>query len=269
MRKILSLLIVLEILALTVALKPVFATSTQAYQDYLYQYDVYRQNYNDFQVAKNQYQKFQSLSAQSDALAKTKVMLTQRDALLRSYLLLLNEKLNEDQGLTASTKQLYQQLIANEITFLNNHAQLIPAAGSIDDVTQVSTQLSSHYQVLQVSIRQILIGLSLGQLSILNSFYTKDLQAAQSIIANFGGTFTPQKQQTINRWVLQIVDKQTYYQQKYDSLTQENTQLDAVDMQDLNQKYTSMTQEVADAREYLKEGASFLGELKTALKYVN
>jgi hypothetical protein len=247
----------------------VFATSQQAYQDYLYQFDVYRNINTNFQVAKNEYQKFQSLSAQSDALGKAKILLSQRDTLLRSYLLLLNEKLMEDQGLSPSTKQLYQALLANEVTFLNSHAQLIPSAGSIDDVTQVSNQLSSHYMVLQTTIRQIMIGLSLGQLSILSHYYDQAVKDAQILVANYSGVFTPQKQETMNRWVLQITNKRAFYQQKYDALVQKNAALVAQDEQDLDTQYNAAIQEIAEARQYLKEGASFLIELKNSLKFMN
>src|SRR3989344_5828917 len=87
------------ILFLTLA-GSVFATSQQAYQDYLYQFDLYRQRETDFRVAKTEYEKFRSLTSETTALEKTKLLLAQRDQLLRAYLLVLNEKLNEDKGLT-------------------------------------------------------------------------------------------------------------------------------------------------------------------------
>jgi hypothetical protein len=248
---------------------PVHASSTQAHQDYLYQFDLYRQTNTNFQVAKNEYVKFKSLSAQADALTKTKVMLIQRDKLLRSYLSLLNEKLNEDQGLTVSTKQLYQTLIKNEITFLDAHVGKIPSAGSLSDATLVSGELESHYKILQIFIRQILAGLTLGQLSILASSYDKTLIDVQKIITTYGNTFPSMKQETINRWILQIKNKRTYYQQKYDTITQQSAQLTADDMRDLDQKYTLITKNIAEARQYLLEGSSFFIELINTLKYTD
>ena len=248
---------------------PVNATSQQAYQDYLYQFDIYRQNYSDFQVAQNEYQKFQSLTAQTDALNKTKTMLSQRDQLLRSYLLLLDERLREDQGLAPATKQTYEALLQNEATFLASHAQLISAIGSIDDATQVSRQLESHYMILQVSIRQILIGLALGQLSILNNFYKTDLQTAQSLINTYSSNFTSDKQQTINRWILEIQNKQVLFQQKYDALVAANAQFTADDQNSLDQKFGDLSSQINDARQYLLEGSSYLIELKNALKFTN
>lgn len=248
---------------------PVFASSTQARQDYLYQFDTYRQKYTEFQVAKNEYAKFNTLTAQTTALTKTKTMLGQRDQLLHAYLVLLMEKLNEESGLNATTKQLYRSLITSEITFLEGHAQLIPSIGSLDDATNVSGELESHYRVLQTSIRQILIGLSLGQLAILGQIYDTALRDAQGIIVSSSGYFTPAKQEIVNRWVLQISNKRTLYQQKFDAISSANTLLDNRDLEELETQYNAMTKSIAEARQYLLEGASFLTELKNALKYVN
>ena len=245
------------------------ASSQQAHQDYLYQFDVYRQTYTDFQVAKNEYAKFNTLTSQTTALAKTKAMLSQRDQLLRAYLLLLNEKLNEDTGLNPSTKQLYRSLISNEVTFLENHAKLVPSIGSIGDAVRIGEQLESHYGVLQVSIRQILIGLSLGQLTILSDLYDKTMLDAQAQVQNNSTAFTPQKQETINRWLLQIANKKNLYQQKFDSISSANAQLRFSDLQNLERQYNALTKDIGEARQYLREGASFMTELVTAIKYVD
>ncbi len=249
---------------------PVFATYEQAYQDYLFQFDRYRQLYSDFQVAKNEYLKFKTLTSEATALEKTKSMMNQRDQLLRSYLLTLYEKVNDaNSGLTAITRDQYQRILGNEIAFLETHAQTISAIGSLEDADQVSHELESHYTVLQTSIRQILTGLSLGQLAILAKFYDALVLDAQNIIAQHGGTFTPQKQETINRWVLQIVNKRNFYQQKIDSISQQSALLDPSDLEDLDSKYNTLIRGVAEARQYLIEGISNLAELRDALKYVN
>ncbi len=269
MRKLLALSVLLIVFVVSAALLPqrVVATSQQAYQDFLYQFDLYRQSYSDFQVSKNEYEKFQSLPAQTDALNRTKTMLAGRDQLLRSYLLLLDEKLTEDQGLTASTKVLYQTLVRNEASFLADDANKITAVASIPDAEQASSNLESHYNILQSSVKQILIGLALGQLSLLSKYYDNNVSLAQTLIASYSGSMTPDKQQTVNRWILQIKNKRSFYQQKYDEINAEDTNLSARDSQDLDDKYNTMTQGLADARQYLVEGASYLVELKNELKY--
>lgn len=269
MRKFLSA-IFLAVLLLTTPLfiaGKVVATSAAAYQDYLYQFDLYRQKYADFQVAKNEYQKFKSLTAQQQLLDNTKAMLAQRDQLLRAYLLFLNEKLNEDQGLSPTSKQLYQTLIANEVKFLNENAALVPSISSLDDAITISGKLESHYQVLQTTIRQIITAVALGKLMVLSRQFDTNAQTAQTLVNTNTSVFSAEKIATMNRWLLQITNKKTLYQQKIDEINSLNTSLTTADASELDRKFSDITKKVGEARQYLLEGTSYLGELGTELKY--
>ena len=62
------------------------ASSTQAYQDYLYQFDQYRSAYNNFSTAKSEYLKYKTLLSETTALDTTETMMTKRTQLLTSYL---------------------------------------------------------------------------------------------------------------------------------------------------------------------------------------
>ena len=253
-------------LVLLVAL-PVKASSQQAYQDYLYQLDVYRQTYTDFAVAKNEYEKFKSLTSQSAALTKTIGMLTQRDVLLRAYLSLLNEKLNEDRGLSQTEKQLYQTVISNEITFLAEHAGRIPSIGSLDDATDVSHELESHYNVLHASMRRIISGVILGTLAIQSKQFDTITTSAKALVAANRGVFTLDKQAIIDRWMLQIDNKRNLYQQKINAINTANGKLTGNSIDDIDRNFTKILKDAGEAKQYLTEATSYLGELVTTLKY--
>ena len=137
MKKITALLVLFLLTPFVFALS-VRATSSQAYQDYLYQFDLYRQKYNDFQVAKNTYEKFNTLESQSLALSSTKTMLQQRNTLLHAYLLYLYERVGEHGGITPSNKQLYQSLLANELAFLETQNTHRLVAGDRDGCRRTS-----------------------------------------------------------------------------------------------------------------------------------
>lgn len=243
-----------------------FASSQQAYQDYLFQFDLYRQSETDFRVAKTEYEKFKSLTSETTALEKTKALLSQRDQLLRAYLSLLNERLNEDTGLTGSEKLLYQRLIQNEVVFLDRHTQLIPAIGSIADAERVSEQLTDHYDILAAGIRQTIAGIALGQLATIAQRHDQALSAAQSIIATNRGIFLPQKQATLDRWVLSITNKRSLYTQKVQAITQASVQMKG-DVREVDRTFAQIQKDIAEARAYLAEATSYLSELVTALKY--
>src|SRR3989344_2399647 len=199
---------------LVIFVSPIRSSSEKAYQDYLYQFDLYRQKYSDFTIAKNEYEKFGSLTSQTTALANTSAMLSQRDQLLRAYLLLLNEKLNEDRGLLDTQKATYWALTGNEISFLDAHSTLVSSIGSLDDATEVSKELESHYAILSTSMRQVITGVSLGQLAVLARQYDTALADAKALMTANRGVFSPQKQATVDRWILQITNIRSLYKQK-------------------------------------------------------
>lgn len=269
MRKIFLLVVVIFLGFFAHPYRRVFASSEQAYKDYQYQFDLYRQAYTDFQVAKNEYQKFKSLQSQTTALDKTKVMMAQRDQLLRAYLLLLNEKLNETTAMSPTERQQYQTIIRNEVTFLENHAQLIPSIGSLDDAVTVSKQLESHYLILQKSMRQTIIGISVGTLAALKKQFDQATGLSQALINASRGTFTVEKQATIDRWILQISNKKSLYQQKIDSINSDNASWETNNLDEMNRKLLSLQQKVSSAWQELLEGSSFLTELVNTMRYVD
>lgn len=245
----------------------VTADSQKAYQDYLFQADLYRKTLSEFTIAKNEYEKFKSLASETLALDKTKRMLAQRDRLLRSYLLLLTEKLIENPGLVSSTRNLYISLVGNELAFLERHSELVPSINSLGDAQTVSQQLESHDNILQVSIEQTITALILGNLNSLAVSYDQVVTQAQNLMSIKRDSLPPTKRETVDRWLLQIQSKRSLYQQKVDTIAKKNTALTGADSYELDRQSVEIQQEALGAKQYLSEGASYLGELVTAFKY--
>jgi len=249
---------------------PVRATSQQAYQDYLYQFDLYRQKYSDFQVAKNAYDKFNTLESQSTALSATKYMLSQRDLLLHAYLVYLYERVGEQQGITTVNRQLYQSLLSSELAFLETQSGLVSSINSIDDATTTSEQLESHYQVLQATIREIIAVISLGQMAVIAQNFNSQVTAAQNIFSMNSGTISADKKSMINNWIQQISNKQSLYQSKISEINASATDLtSSTDATDLDSKFTVVLTKIGEAKQYLTDSIANLGEVASALQYVN
>lgn len=247
------------------------ATSEQAYQDYLYQFDVYRQKYSDFKVARNEYLKFNTLTSQNTALIKTRDMIVQRNILLRTYLLLLKEKLNESTGVSDVDKNYYTTLIQNEISWLDVNSKLIPSIGSLEDANSVSRLLIDHYDVLQGSMLQIISGISIGNLTRLAKQYDINLADANALVNINRGLFTPEKQSLFDRWLLQITNTRSLYQQKVDTVSSKVSQLKGNQggSIDTNSLLSDNRRVLGEARQYLIEGTSYLSELTREIKYKN
>jgi len=247
----------------------VFASSQTAYKDYLYQFDQYRTKQNNFKVARTEYLKYKTLLSETTALDTTKSMLTQQDQLLRSYLLFLNEKLNENTGLSPTDKNLYQTLIRNEVTFLETHTALIPSIGSLADAVSVAKQLESHYLILSASIRQTIIALGQGDLLKLNSEFTLTQTTLKSLAKTPNANFTPEKQSTVDRWLLQISNKQSLFQQKMDQITTANSQIKGANQQEMDAVFAGVQKNLGEAKQYLQEGNAYMKELMNLIRYQN
>ncbi|HCM81908.1 MAG: hypothetical protein UV63_C0008G0012 [Microgenomates group bacterium GW2011_GWC1_43_11] len=245
----------------------VWASSQSAYQEYLIEFDKYRAVLNEFKVARSEYLKFKTLTSQQTALDKTKQMLSQRSQLLRAYLQFLNEKLNESASMDASTKSLYQTLIANEVKFLNNHTGLMGAIGSLQDAEGVSQQLSSHYTMLQSSMYQTIVGLKTAELMALDAHYYALFTKSHTLIQENTSSYTPEKQSIMERWLLQIQNKRDLFRQKYDEITKENTVLKSSSLSEITASYQRIQKLMSEARQYLSEGTSFLQELTASMQY--
>lgn len=259
---------VLFILWLTAPVKAIYADSDQSYSDYLYQFDQYRQKYNNFRVAKNEYDKFKTLTSESTALESAKIMLAQRDILLKTYLVFLSEKLNENKGLDETDKSLYQNLLKNEIAFLDGHRDLIPAVGTIADAVSVSKQLESHYLVLQISVRQIINGIAIGDLSLLTNSFDTTFDNISLFVNTNRADIPLSKQGIADRWLVSIRNKRTLLQNKLESISSANTQLNASSQTELERSHISIQNQLYEARTYLSEATSNTNELLNSLRYL-
>lgn len=264
MPKIITLLIIAILPFLS---HPVFAASSDAYQTYLAQFDTYRATLNSFKVARDEYLKYKTLTAQQSALELTRKILSDRALLLRSYLLFLNEKLKESGYMDPASKTLYTTLINNEITFLQDNNSLMTDVSAISDAEGASQQLTSHYTILQSSIYQTIVALKSAELAKLDAAYYQLFTQAYELFQANRSSYTSEKQTTLDRWFLQVQNKRSLYQQKMDAIAKENTTLKSNSMDAIASTFATIQKEFLEARQYLSEGSAFLQEVITAMQY--
>lgn len=251
---------------MTTVVPPVMATSTQAYQDYLYQFDVYRQRFSDFRVALTQYQQFNSLASQQDALDKVKLLLAQRDLTAKTYLLFLNERLTENPGLVPTEAQLYRSIITNQIGFLDNHSVQAPSLSSLEDAQKSADAFAKNYPTLQSAYRQTIVAIELGYLNYFAQQFDLVTRQAQSLIAANKSFLPPTKQSTLDRWLLALSNKWSLYQQKATAIRTASFKLTG-DVQEQDQLFLKIQSDLGQARQYLVEAVANLKELEKELQY--
>jgi hypothetical protein len=243
------------------------ASSGRAYTDYLYQLDAYRQHLSEFKISKNEYEKFKTLTSQTAALEKTKQMLTTRDTLLLSYLTLLTEKLEENTGLSAEERDLYKASVQKERQFITEHVSRIPAIASIPEATIVSIEFESHYNLFSTSIRQVIIGLSLGQTYLVEDTFDSSVSMLKTFIDEKRAVIDTTKLITIDRWILSVENKRNLYQQTIDDVIQVNTTLKPSSPDELDRQVSDMQDKIVTAKTYLMEGVSNINEIISIIQF--
>jgi len=70
--------------------------------DYLFQYDKYREVYDEFTVSRDKFLKYKILSVREQAIEAVKKLLLQRNQTLRTYFLVLKYKLRNTPGVVGN-----------------------------------------------------------------------------------------------------------------------------------------------------------------------
>jgi len=265
MRKIFFFLILLFVSS-QYFIASVNASSSQAYQDYRFQFEQYRQKLTDYRVAYNQYKQFNSLTSQADALEKIKIALAQRNQVSKTYYLFLNEKINENPGVVSADAALYRSLMTNHIGFLDQNTLQTATINTLSDAATISTLYVKNYNSMQSIYRQTIVGVQLGYLQYFVLQFDTAAIHAQSLIAASKGDATPEKQATLDRWLLALSNKHSLFEQK--NLTIRNAMAKLTgDVQEQDRQFAAIQTLINKQKQDLIEGASYLGELEQALQY--
>lgn len=244
----------------------IHASSLQAYRDYQYQYDVYRQRVTDFRVSYTQFKQFNSLASQQRALDTLKLLLTQRELVAKTYFLFLNEKITENPGLVRNDASLYRTIVANHIGSLDRNSILIPSVGSFEDAQNISERFETNYEAMQSSFRQTIIALELGYLNYFARRLNENTITANALIAAAKTQSVPEKQEHLDRWLLTLTNKQNLYQQKMVEIGASLLTITG-DIKQQDRVFIALKEKVGTARQDLVEAASYLKEIQTALQY--
>ncbi len=257
---------VLFLFALFLPSESAHATSLQAYQDYQFQFDQYRQRHADYQIAITQYKQFNSLASQQDALDKVKLLIAQRSNAAKAYFLFMNEKLTESPGLPANETSIYRTIITNQVGYLDQNMVLSPSIASLEDAQRVSEQFVNNYETMQSAYRQTIAGIELGYLNYFAKRFDDAAVSAQALMNASRLDATPQKQAVLDRWLLALSNKHSLYQQKTNTIRSMIPKLSG-DVMQQDRLFIQIQTQFGAARQDLIESASYLKEIEIALKY--
>jgi len=140
-------------------------TFEKAYQDYIFTQSQYQERLVDFQKAKDNYQKNQTLNLKETARQELYKLLMSREDLLRVYLIATRMKVLENKGLSNEEKQVQIKKIDTEIEWINTHKTKYQESDTVEDLTNKSKETESRYKTnTSISIYESLFYITYGEL---------------------------------------------------------------------------------------------------------
>ena len=230
----------------------------KAYQDFVFNFDKYRSNHDEYELARSQYLQSQTLAAQAKAQEATYNMLFARDEAVRSYLTMLRTRLGEAVGVSVDRRDFLFTKIATEVNWFTSHQSRLSSASSLEDQVSDSNEAKAQYdKATEVLIYDVLTEIALGKQYFLRQkqiTIISDLESKLDQIRSDGQIDTGQ----IERWLLET---------KNLVIRSEGKEQDALKLQTENAKsknrssiFNQIQFRVNESIQYLKDANDFLLE---------
>ena len=236
----------------------------RAYQDYSYNYGVYRRAHNDYILARGQYLTYQTLKSKTNGQQATLVMLQARDEVIITYLTAIRLKLIETDGVSDFEKEVFFTRIDAEVEWYKSHKSSLPSAGNLEDLVESSGDAEDRYKTTEVLVYQALTTILVGKE---NGFRIDLSGIIEEVKAKVAEIRQNQDKNTrkVERWVLEAENRLTRSQEKQFSAQDEISGLKERE-KNKYKFYNQVQLRVKESHQYLKEASSFLKEIVDDLK---
>lgn len=227
----------------------------------------YNNSYSDFQIAKNSYETYRTLSSLTSALDKSKIYLQKRDELIIKHLELLITKIDELNFSDESFKNSLVQKAGDEINFFQVQNNLIPAIATINDVNRAAQKAEDEIPLTNIRSKQILGTILITKIRGLMTDYDATTKNITDKINEIKTKSTRSKSTTDKweRWLVEVNNKRTLAD---NGLLQGTTDLNAIKINDnVEKKFDQIRINIVQSSLYLKEGANFIKEILGEMKY--
>ena len=233
-------------------------TFDRAYSDYVYTFDQYRTAHQNYQLKKNEYLKFKTLTAQTDAYTAGLNLLKLRDDVIRTHLTALRMKLKQTPGVNSIERQALFARIDQEVNWLFAHQSRLENSTNLQELTRISKEIETRYPTITVLMYQSLTAILAGKQSSFRSQandYYRDLKPKLADIRDTG-TDTA----ILDRWLLQAQQKLELSLERQSTANSLAAKLGA-QTRNLPQEFLAIQTALKDSHQYLKETTSALQEI--------
>ena len=236
---------------------------SRAYNDYVYNYNLYRSAHLDYVAAKTEYHTYGTLTAKTKAIQTTRKLLHQRAEALKTYLTALRMKLHEETGITSYKQNLYFIKLDDEVAWLSQHQSNLTTPSTVEDLLAESKRLEDRYPQILIISYQTLGAVLEGRQDFLRDDVNQLIETTgQKIeeIRNSGEDTT-----TLERWLIEAKQKVTLSEEKQ---SQAVNVLGAIDpwSREMSNSFNQARHLLEESNQYLKEGVTFLKEIIREIK---
>lgn len=235
----------------------------RAFNDYVYNYNLYRSTHLGYITAKSEYQSYNTLTSKTKALEATRKMLLQRAKAFETYLTSLRMKLKEETGVSTYKQSLYFLKLDDEVTWLKQHQSFLTTPSTIEDLIKESRKLENRYPSTSVINYQALGVVLEGKEIYLREEVEELIDLVEKKINEIKAS--GEDTQIMERWLIEAKQKIVLSQQKQ---AEAETILSSMEPKDTGKAkdYDQARHLLTESNQYLKEAVSFLKEIIREVK---
>lgn len=235
----------------------------RAYNDYVYNYNLYRSAHLDYVAAKSEYHTYGTLTAKTKAIQATRKLLHQRAEALKTYLTALRMKLHEETGITSYKQNLYFIKLDDEVAWLTQHQSNLTTPSTIEDLLDESKKLEGRYPQIQVISYQTLETILEGRENSLRDETNQLIEATDQKIEEIRSS--GEDTTTLERWSIEAQQKVNLSEEKQSQATYTLGSIDSR-YSEIANRYNKARQLLEESNQYLKEAVTFLKEIIREIK---
>ena len=239
----------------------------RAYNDYLFNYNQYRQSYSEYVAVRESYLTYKTLTSKNLALEKTSKMLKDEDEVIRTYLTVLRMKLAETTGISNDEQNILYLKLDSEVGWYGKHQEGLSSAATLEDLVDSAKKVADKYQTTEILIYQTLGTILSGkEINFRDQLNNKIQQFKEKIgeIRQRGDKDTA----LAERWLLEAENRLTRSQEKQFTAQQILAKIKSSDV-NKNQSYNKAQFALEESHQYLKEVNSYLKEVIREVKSAN
>jgi len=236
----------------------------KAYEDYLFNFNKYRESHDEYVTAKEAYLSYKTLTSKNTAKEKTAKMLLNEDEVIRTYLTTIRLKLSETTGISNYEQNIIYLKLDEDIALYLNHQDSINTAGSLEDLVKLAQENKENYKKTETLSYQAL-GSVFASKEI--NFRNKINKQITLLKEKLGEIRQKGDKQTIKaeRWLIEAEDRLLKSQEKEFEAQQTLSQIKITDKYK-NKDYNEAQYLFEQSHQYLKEASKQLQEVMREIK---